>query len=164
MTLESPLEPAARDCLERTRSAVLNVLIAVGLGIATTGLLIRWRDGWAAIRASDTVGRGLLGTLAGLLVLSVVIRRIGAGRESLRDPATRARRFLISHVASASVGALAVPLGLAYGWFVRPRLDAVLPFWVAALALGVLAFPRASALEGFEEPCPDSIGPIEPSS
>jgi hypothetical protein len=35
---------------------------------------------------------------------------------------------------------------------VRPRLDGVAPFWVAALALGVLALPRSVALEGLDEP------------
>lgn len=159
---DPPLEPRARETLEQTRSAVLNALIAAGLGIAITGALIRWRDGWATGRAPESVGRGLLGGLAGLLVLSVLIRRVGAGRVALQAPATRCRRLWRSHVASAWVGAAAVPLGLAYGWFVRPRLDAVLPFWVAALALGVLAFPRAAALQGFEEPCQapeDTAGP-----
>jgi hypothetical protein len=55
-------------------------------------------------------------------------------------------------VAAAAVGALAVPLGLVYGWTVRPRLDAVAPFWVAALALGFLALPRVHELEGFDAP------------
>ena len=37
------LDVASQDCLIRTRSAVLNVLVAVGLTIAVTGWLLR---GW----------------------------------------------------------------------------------------------------------------------
>ena len=43
-----------------------------------------------------------------------------------------------------------MPLGLAYGWLVRPRLDAVGPFWVAALTLGFLALPRARQFEDLD--------------
>jgi hypothetical protein len=45
-----------------------------------------------------------------------------------------------------------------YGWIVRPRLDAVAPFWVAALALGFLALPRAAELDGFDAPMLDRKG------
>jgi hypothetical protein len=41
-----------------------------------------------------------------------------------------------------------VPIGFAYAYAVRPTLDAVAPFWVAGLALGFLALPRAAELEG----------------
>ncbi len=68
-------------------------------------------------------------------------RRFGAGRSRLRDPGRRASRFYQAHLTSAVVGSLAIVLGLCYGWWVRPRLDAVSPFWVAALALGILALP-----------------------
>jgi hypothetical protein len=153
---ERPLEPPALTCLERTRSAVLNVLTVVGIAIALSGILIRWRDGWALERAPERIGRSLIGGLFSVLASSVVIRRVGAGRSALQPPTTRASRCFRAHLASALVGALAVPLGLAHGWFIRPRLDAVLPFWVAALALGVLAFPRAATLEGFDEPMPPS--------
>jgi hypothetical protein len=153
--------PAEAACLERTRSAVLNVLVAVGCGIAVSGLLVRWRDRWALERSSEATGRALLLGLAALVVLSYATRRALAGRAALRDPVHRASRFYLGHVLSATVAALAVPLGLAYGWLVRPRLDAVGPFWVAALALGSLAFPRAAELEGFDEPMPRD-GPSEP--
>jgi hypothetical protein len=50
-------------------------------------------------------------------------------------------------------------LGLAYGWFVRPQLDAVGPFWAAALGLGFLALPRAASLNDFDEPITESSAP-----
>ena len=50
--------------------------------------------------------------------------------------------FFRSHVAGAAIAALGVPLGLAYGWWVNPRLEGVIPFWVIPLTLGFLAIPR----------------------
>src|SRR3954451_22445400 len=130
------LGPAASACLGRTRSAVLNILVAVGVGIAASGLLLRWRDRGALFRAPDGIRQAMLGALLALVVASYLGRRILGRRSTLRDPARRAARFYRAHVVSAALGALAVPLGLVYGWMVRPRLDGVAPFWVAALALG----------------------------
>lgn len=144
--------PTAAGCLERTRAAVANVLLAVGMGIAVSGLLLRWHDRRALFRAHESVGQGLMAALLGLAVASYAVRRAAGGRGLSRDPARRASRFYRGHVLAASLAALAVPLGLAYGWLVRPRLDAVAPFWVAALALGFLALPRAYELEGFDDP------------
>jgi hypothetical protein len=146
------LAPADQKCLERTRSAVVNVLVAVAAGIAVTGVLLRWRDRGALFRAQDGPRQGMLGFLLVLVVASYGSRRILARRSVLRDPAHRCARLLRAHVLAAIVGALAIPLGFVYGWTVRPRLDAVAPFWVAALALGVLALPRSAALEGLDEP------------
>ena len=143
-------------CLERTRSAVLNVLIAAGLGIAASGGLLRWRDGWATDRAQGAVGSYLHRALIVLVVLTVVTRRVLTARGRLQDPGSRAPRFVRAHVVPAAMGLTALPLGLAYGWFVRPRLDAVAPFWVAALALGALSFPRASELTGLDDGGPAS--------
>jgi hypothetical protein len=146
------LDPPSAACLERTRSAVLNVLVVVGLGIAASGVLLRWRDRWAAARGPEWLRRALLGALLAVVVVSYVTRRVLAGRELLRDPAARLARFHRGHLLAAVVAALAVPLGLAYGWFIRPRIDAVAPFWIAALALGFLALPRGAELEGLDEP------------
>ena len=38
----------------------------------------------------------------------------------------------------------------AYAYAARPRLDAIAPFWVAALALGILATPRGYELDGLD--------------
>jgi hypothetical protein len=131
------------SCLERTRSAVLNVLVASGVGIAASGLLLRWRDGWAVFTATDVQRRGLMAALFVVTVMSYASRRILVSRSGFGEPADRPSRLYQAHLTAALIAALAVPLGLAYGWFVRPRLDAVAPFWVAALALGFLALPRA---------------------
>jgi hypothetical protein len=158
----SDREPAALATLERTRSAVLNILVAEGLGIAASGFLLRWRDRGALFRAHDQVRQGMLGGLLILVAASYLARRVLGSRSALLDPARRARRFFRAHVISALIGSLAVPLGLAYGWTVRPRLDAVAPFWVAALALGFLALPRASELDDLDVP-PSATGPSEPT-
>jgi hypothetical protein len=129
--------------LERTRSAVLNMLVASGVGIAASSLLLRWRDGRALATATDSQRRGLMAALFVVTVMSYVSRRVLVSRSRYGDPADRANRLYRAHMAVALIASLAVPLGLAYGWFVRPRLDAVAPFWVAALALGFLALPRA---------------------
>jgi len=145
----NPPESAA-DCLDRTRSAVLNVLVVTGTGIAFSGWLLRWRDRWAVFRSPDSVGQGMLLGLIGLAVASHLARRLLSGRGALRDPARRGLRFYRGHVLAAALAALAVPLGLTYGWLVRPQLNAVGPFWVVALALGFLALPRAGELEGLD--------------
>ena len=137
--MTSPPPNAAAGCIEQTRSAVLNVLIVTGTGIAVSGFLLRWRDLWALSRAPTWVGQGLMIGLLVVAVASFAVRRVVSGSGALRDPA----RFRRGHVLSAALASLGVPLGLAYGWFVRPRLDVVGPFWVIALTLGFLALPRA---------------------
>ncbi|AGA26667.1 hypothetical protein [Singulisphaera acidiphila] len=154
------LEPAAEACLARTRSSVTNVLIAISGGIALSGLVLRWRDRAAIWRAPDELRQGLLAGLFLLLFSSYAVRRVGASRARLHDPQRRASRFYQAHLISAVIGSLAILLGLCYGWWVRPRLDAVSPFWVAALALGFLALPRADELRDFEDPIPE---PNEPT-
>ncbi|WP_406696033.1 hypothetical protein V5E97_34060 [Singulisphaera sp. Ch08] len=153
------LEPAAAACLSRTRSAVINVLIGISGGIAVSGLLLRWRDRGAIWRAPDELRQGLLVALFLVLFSSFAVRRVSASRARLHDPERRASRFYQAHLTSAVIGSLAILLGLCYGWWIRPRLDAVSPFWVAALALGFLALPRADELRDFEEPIPE---PNEP--
>jgi uncharacterized membrane protein YfcA len=155
----SDLDPASTACLARTRSAVLNLLVAVGAGIAVSGLFLGRRDRGALLWPDREAGRWAHGVLLGLIVVSFMVRRVMGGRSSLREPEQRAGRFFWSHVASAAVGALAVPLGLAYGWAIRPRLEDIAPFWVSALALGVLAIPRAYELDDFNEPLNESTEP-----
>ena len=40
-TIEHELDPAARECLQRTRSGVLNVLVGVGMVVALSGAALR---------------------------------------------------------------------------------------------------------------------------
>jgi hypothetical protein len=150
---------SARTCLERTRSAVLNVMIGAGVAIACSGLILRWRDQAAAFRASEGTRRAMLAGLLGLGVASYLTRRIGTALTASTEMSRRASRFYRSHVVAAVVGALAVPLGLAYGWTVRPRLDAVAPFWVVALALGSLALPREAEIDVLEPFPSEPAGP-----
>lgn len=151
------LEAAAAVCLDRTRSAVLNVLVFVGAGIAVSGWALGRRDRGAFLWDPDMARRVSIVVLLSLLVASRVVLRVGSGRPALRDPSGRARRFRRSHIASALVGAIAVPLGLAYGWAIKPRLEDISPFWVVALATGFLALPRSNELAGFDEPIPDEV-------
>ena len=148
-------------CVERTRSMVLNVMILTGLGIASSGFLLRWRDSWAESRAPRQTGPWLLIALCVVVAASHLSRRWICGRSSLNDPATRFGRFVRGHVVSALIGALAIPLGMVYGWFVRPTLDAVAPFWIAGLAIGFLSLPRTAELDDFEEPIPPVPFPNE---
>ena len=154
----SELEPAAVASLDRTRSAVLNVLVVVGLGIAASGLILGRRDEGALhwpIERETAFRRGVHALLLVLIVASFVVRRTRGGRAELRDPGRRASRFYWSHVVAAIVGGAAIGPGFAYGWAIRPDIRAVAPFWVAALALGFLALPREIELEGFDEPMPE---------
>jgi hypothetical protein len=141
---------ASHDCLERTRSHVLNVLVAVGLSIAVSGWLLRGRaqnwQPWPAKTLSDA----LYVALIALAALSYVSRRVIGGRARRAETGRSNRLFCWSHVGPALIAALAIPLGFAYGWLVAPRLDAVIPFWAAPFALGFLSLPRKSELTDLE--------------
>lgn len=146
-------DPATIACLSKTRSSVLNVLVAIGAGIATSGWLIgrhtpEWPLPWGL---AETHRRSMI-ALVVLVAVGYGFIRIGAGREALREPAGRARKFFRARLAAAGVGALAVPLGFAYGWLADARLEAISPFWVAALAIGFMAMPRGHELDDFDEP------------
>jgi hypothetical protein len=149
------LDPASRTCLAKTRSAVLNVLVAVGITIAVSGWLLRAHPGAAGrSQLTHAIHLGLIATLLILGATSFVSRRLMGRRSWLRDSMRCERRFFWSHVLPAIFAALATPLGLAYGWFVAPRLELVIPFWVVPLALGFLALPRAEELADFDRPMP----------
>jgi hypothetical protein len=56
----------------------------------------------------------------------------------------------------AAVIALAAPLGIAYGWWVSPRVNqGLLMFWLIPLALGLLFLPRSFELDAFHDPTQD---------
>ncbi len=146
-------EPSAVACLARTRSAVLNVLVATGAGIAVSGWILgRHEPTGAPPWGPERAGRAILAALLVLVVVAYGALRNGSGRAALRDPGRRASRFFRARVAAATVAGLAVPLGFARGWLVDPRLEALAPFWVAALGLGFLALPRGPELDDFDEP------------
>ena len=146
-------DPETVDCLVRTRSAVLNVLLFTGAGIAVSGYLLgRHGLGQPPLWGMSITRRGAMAGLLGLIVLAYLILRVGSGRELLRDPLTRAARFFRARVAVAIVGALSIPLGFLAGWSNDPRLEALAPFWIAALGLGFLAIPRGYELDDFAEP------------
>ena len=148
----TPLEPAAVAWLERTRSAVLNILVGVGIAIAVSGFLLRQRDRWPAWHVSGPVRQGMLGALLAIVVASYATRRVLGSRTALGDPHQRGARFFRAHVLSAAIATLALPLGLAYAWTSRAVLNEVAPFWIAALALGFLALPRSYDLTDFDAP------------
>jgi len=158
-------DPATVDCLARTRSAVLNVLLFIGAGIAVSGYLLgRHRLGQPPLLGLNLTRRGAMAGLLGLILLAYLILRVGSGRSLLRDPSRRAARFFRARVAVAIVGALAIPLGFAAGWSNDPRLEALAPFWIAALGLGFLAIPRGSELDDFAEPIEPASPPTGPRS
>jgi hypothetical protein len=148
-------------CLERARLAVLNILVAVGLTIAVGGWLLRNR---AAVQRPPTP-RPTLPMLMLLLIMlaiaSYLTRRTARGRAAAKEPRRRQASFYWSHVLSAGIAALAAPLGIFCGWFIDPRFEAVIPFWVVALALGFQAIPRIHELDDFALPSTD---PGEPPS
>ncbi len=151
-TAEETLDPAALNCLRRTRSAVLNILLGVGAVVALSGALLRRRMAGAVVPAPDAWKQGLLLGLFVIFVASTLTRRVLGRRSRLRDPLARGPRFFWGHVIPAAIGAVAAPLGLVYGWVVSPRLEAILPFWLAALVLGILAYPRGRELEDLGPP------------
>lgn len=151
-TAEENLDPGSLDCLRRTRSGVLNVLVVVGLFVALSGALLRGRGGAGIPAGIDRQSQPFLLGLLVIFVISTFARRSLGLRSRLRDPRQRARRFYWAHVIPAILGGLAAPLGLFHGIVVSGRLEAILPFWITALVLGVLAYPRSHELEGLGAP------------
>ncbi|QEH33884.1 hypothetical protein OJF2_24160 [Aquisphaera giovannonii] len=151
-TIEEALDVASLHCLRRTRSAVLNVLIGVALVVAGSGLLLRTRPAGARPDLASKLNQALLAALFVLFAFSTLLRRVLGRRARLDDPRSRWARFYWGHVLPALVGALAAPLGLAHGWLVSPRVETIFPFWLTALLLGILAYPRGYELEGYAAP------------
>jgi len=153
---ESPdvLAPAELACLERTRSAVLNVLVADGLSILASALVLRNFGPVSIGIEPERMHKGLFGSLFVVFAVGVMILRTLGSRDRLAEPGARASRFFRAHLIAAAVGWLAMPLGLIFGLTVEPSLRGVAPFWLAAMILGKLAYPRAIELGDFDEPLP----------
>lgn len=151
-TDEQSLDLASLECLHRTRSGVLNVLVGVGAVVAVSGLVLRRRTGGALPAPQTIPSQAMLMGLFCVFVVSTSVRRVLGRRSRLRNPQLRCRRFVLGHIIPAVIGALAAPLGLVHGWLVSPRLEAILPFWVVAVLLCVLAYPRGRELEEFDQP------------
>jgi hypothetical protein len=159
--LISPVGPEMEACLARTRAAVLNVLVGVGLMIAVSGWLLRRHAQREFIGPAREWHDGLLFGLIAVGVCSYFIRRTWLRRSDSGDPSRRAARFFWTHVGSAAVAAVGAPLGFVYGWYVDPRLKGVIVFWVVPLALGLLAFPRRGEVD---ENGPSSRSPEAPTT
>ncbi len=151
-TAEESLDPASLDCLKKTRSGVLNVLVGVGAVVALSGALLRRGANDVVVPVPVLLNQVLFLCLIVIFVVSTVTRRVLGRRARLRDPHLRGSRFFWGHVIPAAIGALAAPLGLLYGWLVSRRIEAILPFWLAALVLGILAYPRGRELEDLGAP------------
>jgi hypothetical protein len=143
---ESGRGAAAEELLLRTRKAVLDILVGVGFLIAVSGWLIRMRAQGGAPRPPRGLHDGLMLALVGVAVASYLVRRSWVRRPSYPGDELSSARFYRLHVRAALVAGIGVPLGLAYGWFVDPRLEGVAPFWVLPIAFGLLAVPRRGEL------------------
>ncbi len=147
-----PEDAAWAACLHRTRSAVLNVLVGVGLTIAVGGWLLRGRAEAGQPSEPRRLHDPLMAALFVLTVASYLVRSLSRGRIRDAEPGRRRALFFRWHVLSASIAALATPLGIVYGWWIDPRLSAVVPFWVIPLTMGFLAIPRARELDDLQPP------------
>ena len=142
---EVPTPDAAIEALlARTRTAVLNVLIGVGALIGMSGWLIRRRAGEEIARPARGLHDGLLFALIAAAVVSYLLRR-PRRRPAALAPDRFAARFYRRHVGAAAIAAIGVPLGLAYAWFVDPRLEAVAPFWIVPSRWGSSPFPDGTS-------------------
>ena len=126
---------------KRAREAVLNVLIVAALGIAVGGIALARRPVPVPTEATRKIARQTYGGLIAIVLLGYVYRRMFGSASRLQEEG-RFERFRRARINSALIATLAVPLGFAHGYYVRPTLDGVAPFWVAALALGALAVPK----------------------
>lgn len=133
---------AREDLLLRTRKGVLNVMVGAGLLIAVSGWVLRRRAQAGIGPPPRGLHDELLFALIIVAVVSYLVRRAWIWRPESLEHATGRARFYRLHVGAAAIAVLGVPLGIAYGWFVDPRLEGVAPFWVVPMAMGILAIPR----------------------
>ena len=144
------LDPASEDCLGRTRSAVLNVLVAVGLTIAVSGGLLRGHQPETPWRAAHSVHQTL--TVAWVILgaasyfASIPLAAEHSGRSRPAASAVPPSSFDPGGHRGADH-----PLGLVEGWIVDPRLPALIPFWVMPLTLGALAFRVPASWRGWAQ-------------
>ena len=132
---------------------MLNVLVAVGLTIAVSGWLLRGRPPDVAGQAGRDVHQALTFGWLGLGVSEFPAEANHGPAHCAERPIRAASRGSSGLTFSRrSTAALIAPLGLLYGWLSDPRLEAIIPFWVVPMALGLLALPRASELDGFDRP------------
>jgi hypothetical protein len=123
--------------------------------IAASGWLLRRHASDGIIVPSRRWHDGLLTALAAVAVSSYVVRRLAIRGSDVGDASRRSASFFWTRVGSALIAALGVPVGLLYGWYVDPRLQGVIVFWVVPLALGFLALPRRGEIV--------EVGPTSPS-
>jgi hypothetical protein len=135
------------DLLARTRNGVLNVLMLVGGMIAVSGVLLRGRAEDPAAARELWLRPVFLGGLFGVGCASYLVRRAWWRRPEGMPLERCEWWFYWTHIGSVAIVAGGVPLGLGYGWWVEPALQAIAPFWVVPLALGFLAIPRRGELE-----------------
>jgi len=135
----------------------------VGLAIALGGVLLRGRAEIHRPLPPGGLPDAWMSGLLALILASCALRAVLARRAPSVAPERRASAFFWAHVLPAAVIALAAPLGIAYGWWVNPRLDqGVWRFWGIALALGLLFLPRSYELDAFHGPTPDPPGAKSP--
>jgi hypothetical protein len=138
-----PPTPEAVETIRRARSGVWNVIMMAGLAIGASGLLLRRRQWDTSPMPVEVAWRWAHLALLGVIVASTFLRLLSVVPWAARSR----RRFVGAHVAAALAGFLAIPIGFAFAWLVRPRLDAIAPFWAVALVLGFLSLPRADEAE-----------------
>ena len=131
---------------------MLNVLVGVGVVVALSGALLRRRANDVVLPAPGPSEPGHVSLpvrdLRGQHDRRRVARPAGS---AARSPPARAA-LLLGTRHSRGDRRPGGALGLLYGWLVSPRLEAILPFWLAALVLGILAYPRGRELEDLDAP------------
>ena len=157
----SPADPEWTVCLERTRRAVLNILVAVGATIALGGWLLRGRAAAQGPPAHPVRLPMMMLSLILLAVASYLTRRLARRHAAKIKPGARQALFYWSHVDSAAVAIFVAALGIFCGWFIDSRFEVLISFWVVALVLGFQAIPRTYELDDYISPPTD---PGEPPS
>jgi hypothetical protein len=148
------LEPAAVACLDRARTLTVRFGLLGGITIAISGWLLRGRDPAASALHWGSIRLVCYALLLLFLLASPWVKRFLASPQALQNPATRCSRYQRMVAARLILAWLCIAVGLAYGFLVEPDIHGVGPFWIAAYALGALAWPRHHDLLGFHDRIP----------
>lgn len=129
----------------RTRDAVLNAIVGVAVVIALSGIVLARKPVPIPSRETREFARETYAALVGIVLLGYAYRRTYGSATTLREPGGLAR-FRKARLVAIGFATAAAGLGFAHGFYVRPTLNGVAPFWIAALALAALALPKNADL------------------
>lgn len=144
--MNAPTPDKGDSATDRLRSMVLNGGIAVAGGMALSGFLLRDREPLASAYSAQSLKFSFHAALIGLVLASLFLKRTLANPRTLARLDRPLERYQARLRVLLTLGFLAMALGLPYGLLVDPTWTGITPFWIVALGLTAICWPRRGDL------------------